>query len=196
MRSIARLDIAKQDRRSRAVIMIYALQIQNIGWTTYICCSSTWQLVFNCEAHKPKASLITLQSSCPTFTAQDVTWCCTLWCNVLFHSQCNGSKTPLLISQLMTYRHTATWAGRPVIIRNVLWGVEIEPMHKFWRNLRTYTRGYVRHAFTLCPRQGLKWDGMGRYGIPLSQSLSHDNTVCERRKERLGNVPFCIWLEV
>ena len=43
---------------------------------------------------------------------------------------------------------------------------------------------------------GLKWDGMGRYGIPLSQSLSHDNTVCERRKERLGNVPFCIWLEV
>lgn len=36
MRSIARLDIAKQDRRSRAVIMIYALQIQNIGWTTNI----------------------------------------------------------------------------------------------------------------------------------------------------------------
>ena len=36
MRSIVRLDIAKQDRRSRAVIMIYALQIQNIGWTTNI----------------------------------------------------------------------------------------------------------------------------------------------------------------
>ena len=48
----------------------------------------------------------------------------------------------------------------------------------------------------ICSNQGLKWDGMGRYGIPLSQSLSHDNTVCERRKERLGNVPFCIWLEV
>ena len=25
-----------------------------------------------------------------------------------------------------------------------------------------------------------------------SQSLSHDHTVYERRKERLGNVPFCI----
>jgi len=42
------------------------------------------------------------------------------------------------------------------------------------------------------PHQGLKWGGMGRYGIPSSQSLSHGNTVYERRKERLGNVPFCI----
>jgi len=32
---------------------------------------------------------------------------------------------------------------------------------------------------------------VGRYGIPPSQSLSHDHTVYERRKERLGNVPFC-----
>jgi len=46
------------------------------------------------------------------------------------------------------------------------------------------------------PAQGLKWGGMRRYGIPSSQSLSHGHTVYERRKERLGNVPFCIYLEV
>ena len=40
--------------------------------------------------------------------------------------------------------------------------------------------------------QGLKWGGMRRYGIPPSQSLSHDHTVYKRRKERLRNVPFCI----
>jgi len=40
--------------------------------------------------------------------------------------------------------------------------------------------------------QGLKWGGMERYGIPPSQSLSHEHTVYERRNERLGNVPFCI----
>ena len=57
--------------------------------------------------------------------------------------------------------------------------------------LRLHRAGLAGYGY-----QGLKWDGMGRYGIPLSQSLSHHNTVCERRKERLGNVPFCIWLEV
>jgi len=44
--------------------------------------------------------------------------------------------------------------------------------------------------------QGLKWGGMRRYGIPSSQSLSYGHTVYERREERLGNVPFCIYLEV
>ena len=37
-------------------------------------------------------------------------------------------------------------------------------------------------------KQGLKWGGMGWYGIPPSQSLSHGHTVYEMRKERLGNV--------
>ena len=31
---------------------------------------------------------------------------------------------------------------------------------------------------------------MGRYGISPSHILSHDHTIYERWKERLGNVPF------
>ena len=26
-----------------------------------------------------------------------------------------------------------------------------------------------------------------------SQNLTHDHTIYERRKERLGKIPFCIW---